>query len=249
MQDVRYVGMIRTPSFLKAIGMFETEGVTYIQADRGIQKTTEMHKFGVNAVPYLQKRERYMTDWCLEWNGPGVFSPKVLEDLIAKEELGDFIIERIDYSFKSEPLARMLNDIVAKTCCGKNVGEISARERMHATFINNYDKELKDVEFLKELNQFEIDHYKFKVSCLDLVELHTDRVERYGEKENIDANDAALIREVLRSLNWDGWSAEQRKCTTSDGIETVPRPCAIRQYVLSDKKKWTLTGQEELNGK
>lgn len=248
MQDIRYVGMIRTPSFRKAIGMFKTEGITHIQADRGIQKTIELHKLGVKAVPYLQKRERYMTDYCLNWMGPGIFSQKVLEDLIDKEELGDFVIEQIDYQFESEPLAQMLNDIVAKTCAGKKVGKIVAREKLHATFTNNCDKELKDVEFLKELNQFEIDNYRFKVSCLDLVNIHTDRVERYGEKENLDVNDATLIREVLRSLNWDGWPAEQRKYV-KDGIETVPRPCAIRQYVLSDKKKWTLMGQEELNGK
>ena len=241
--------MIRTSCFKKAIGMFNKDAITGIQASRGLQKTMELHKLGVNTVPYFEKRERHNTDWYLDWNGPGNFNPQIVEKQITKEELGDFIIERVEYSFESEALGRMLNDIVAKTCAGKKVGKVSARERFHATFTNNYNMELKDVPYLKELNQHEIDKYRFKVSCLDLIDLHTDRVERYGEKENISLNDTTMIREILRSLDWNGWPQDQRMFTNKDDIPTtVKYPVAIRQYVLSDNKKWIYQHQEELNG-
>jgi len=89
-----------------------------------------------------------------------------------------------------------------------------------------------------------IEHYLFKLSCLDFVQPNTERAEKYGEEERISVNDdLRLVKMVLRGLVWDGWPVLLR--TLPGG--TVAKPVSVRQYMNLERKGWQLTGEMEVD--
>jgi len=253
-QPTKYVGYIRTQCFSKAIGMFPRANIVHLVAERGVQRERKV----VVHRGYITRETLKTDQYTINWKGKersGLFGLDPIDqhdeisELIAGAKLGDFVIERIQYAFENPSVVDILNEMVLKTCAGKKVEKIIAREKLYATFESYCEDDLKTgCKYARLLNQKEINELGFRIATLDLVDLHTGRMEKYGEKEKIDLEgNADLIRHVLKSLNWDGWPVESRK-VENEGVVETPKPCAIRVYKLSEKKKWELVTEEESNG-
>ena len=244
-QNRRYYGFIRTQSFSKAIEMFPN--IQCLRLERAVRRETTrtQHK------GYI-KRDREVKDiYVVDWRDRPVMAQEELDTLaevIRVGKIGDFKIDKVTCGFECPEIVRYLNELVAETCQGKEVMEIPAREKLLATFTSCWDDEFKRLDYLAELNRVETEQYGFKLGVLDLTDIHTARVEKYGEVENIDVHDdPKFIRRIMKCLNWDGWKAEARMVEV-DNVSQVARPCAIRGYELKDKHNWVLETQEEVNG-
>jgi hypothetical protein len=248
-----YVGYIRTNAFLKAIGMFDPEHIMQVDLARDVQRETKREAF--KDVIYRDRKvvESFGVAWEAEKHGGSfpVFPVDKVKQGITKGGLGDFIVRSIQHRFTSKKLALYLNEEIRTRALdkGKDIKDVvflPEHCEFYASYSNNFSDDLKALPYVKPLNQHEIDLYKFKLACLDLVELKTERSVKYGEKEHIPVrDDIQIIRYVLNALDWDGWPAEKR-IVELPGATVVPKPVAIRQYHITASKGWQLAGEKEV---
>jgi len=243
--DWRYNAFIRSNCFTKVIEMFGAERITEIVLNRRVQKQTkrEVLPNDPSKPKYLQRDITETHSFCVDWNvkkHAGVFPADKVKMLVTKAEIGDLVVSHVQFRFESPELATFLNDMLVRDNKQK---VFTPKTMFYATFNNYYGEELKSLPWLATLNHFEIENYLFKLSCLDLEELHTDRVEKYGEEEHLSIHDdAKMLDLVLKALNFDGWDRKLR--TMKDG--QVIRPAAKRQYKKTQTKNWILEGQQEV---
>jgi len=245
MTDWRYHAFIRSNSFTKVIDMFGAERITEVVLNRRVQKQTkrEVLPDDPHKPKYLQRditeTHSFCVDWTVKKHG-GIFPSDKVKMLVTKADIGDLVVAHVQFRFESPELATYLNDELARINKAK---VFTPKSQFYATFENYYGEELKSLPFLAMLNHFEIENYMFKLSCLDLTDLHTDRKEKYGEDEHLPIHDdARMLDIVLKGLNWDGWDRKLR--TMKDG--QVIRPAAKRQYKKTQTKNWILEGQQEV---
>jgi hypothetical protein len=249
-QEYRYVGFLRTNCFSKAVGLVKEEDIVSVELERTIQR--EVERKSVQDIVFRDRMttDNYLVVWDAETNG-GLFPTMTVKTLVEKGKLGDMGVKSIVYCVKSWKVVDILNEGIRDRAAEarkrtKDIVYLDRDAKLYAAFTNCHAEELKKLPYIAQLNKFEIDTYRFKVSCLDLTELHTERAVKYGEQENISVNDdGQLIREVLRSLDWTGWPPGRRTIEVG-GVVTTPNPAAIRQYLMSGQKSWTLVGEKEV---
>jgi len=241
----RFVGFIRTNSFLKTVDMFGPDRLVHIRVERAVQREAlrEIYPNDSLRAKWLVRDRRSTDDYVVEWDAKkngGEFPAAPIKSLIAKATLGDFVVDNARFVFSSQELVDYLNcelKAMNKRSC------LNESTRFYATFENNYSEDLKSLPYIQALNAYELEHYLFKLSSLDLIKFNTDRAEKYGEEEHISVNDdLRLVKMVLKALAWDGWPPAMR---TLPGA-TVAKPVSVRQYTNMEKKGWQLTGEMEV---
>jgi len=245
----KYVGFIRTNSFLKTVDMFNPDRVMHMCIERGVQKEVlrEVYPNDSLKAKWLVRDRRSIDNYVVEWDvkkNAGQFPAALIKGLIARTKdppLGDFVVDNARFVFDSQELADYLN---AELKAAKKRPCFSKSTRFYATFESNHSDDLRTLPFIQALNAYELEHYLFKLSSLDLVKFNTDRAEKYGEEERISVNDEVrLVKLVLKGLVWDGWPVPLR--TLPGGI--VAKPVSVRQYTNMEKKGWQLTGEVEVD--
>lgn len=245
-QTYRFVGFIRTNSFLKTVDMFSPDRLVHMRIERAVQREAVREIYPADSLKTksLVRDRRSTDDYVVEWDAKknaGQFPAALIRGLIARASLGDFVVDNARFVFDSEELVDYLNTALKaakkRPCFNKST-------RFYATFENNYSEDLKTLPFIQALNANELERYLFKLSSLDLVKFNTDRAEKYGEEEHISVNDELrLVKLVLKGLVWDGWPVRLR--TLAEG--TVPKPVSVRQYTNMARKGWQLTGEMEVD--
>lgn len=245
-QTYKYVGFIRSNSFLKTVDMFGPERLTHMCIERAVQREAVREIYPDDSVKakWLVRDRRSTDDYAIEWDvkkNAGEFPAALIRGLITKAHLGDFIVDNARFAFDCQELADYLN---AELKAANKRPCFNSSARFYATFENNHSDDLKALPFIQALNAYEIEHYLFKVSSLDFVKFNTERAEKYGEEEHISVNDdPRLIKLVLKGLLWDGWPILLRTLTQG----TVAKPVSVRQYTNMEKKGWQLTGEMEVD--
>jgi len=241
----RFVGFIRTNSFLKTVDLFGPDRLVHMRIERALQKEVlrEIYPNDSLRTKWLIRNKRSIDDYAVEWDAKknaGEFPAASIKGLIARESLGDFVVDNARFVFSSQELVDYLNTelrAMKKHPC------LNQSTRFYATFENNNSEDLKTLPYIQALNAYELEHYLFKLSSLDLVKFNTDRAEKYGEEEHISVNDdLRLVKMVLKALAWDGWPPAMRTLAGA----TVAKPVSVRQYTNMEKKGWQLTGELEV---
>lgn len=250
-QEYRYVGFLRTNCFSKVVGMVKDEDIVSVELERTIQREVE-HR-NVQDILFRDKAttDSYAIMWDVREKG-GCFPTKMALGLIKEASLGEMGVKKIVFRLKSWRVIDILNEGIRDRAAEarkrtKDIVYLDRNASLYAAFTNCHAEELKKLPYIAALNRFEIDNYRFKVSCLDLSELHTERSEKYGEQESISVNDdAQMLREVFRALDWNGWPPDRRVVQVGGAVVNA-KPASVRSYLMSGQKSWVLLGEKEVD--
>lgn len=252
--EYRFVGFIRTMSFLKSVGLFGNR-ISEMKLVRNKERT--IHKDSLPKLknkmdarlPWFYRRiitkEDYVTDWKSSKHGQ-VFPTNKVRRLIQKLDIGDLVVERVVFRFRSPRLVQILNaDIIDSGRTGPVL--LKPDTDFYAVFVNHYRDDYKTLAYIRELNKKELDEHLFKLSCLELVGLWTERAVKYGEKERISvSDDKHLVEAVLHDgLDWSGWPEEERVAKVRGELRPV-KPVSKRVEKLIGVKNYALIGEEEV---
>ena len=251
--QTRSIGYIRSVCYTKVMGMITPAQIVKVEAIRGMQRSVKRVAIPPNPkVPFIFFEHRTEEEYALRWDGPecgGCFPNEKVKTMISTKQIGDMTINRLVFSFKSPKTIDLLNNELEMRAVQKHKKPILLKQDclLYATFRSCCSDDLKKLNSVVHLNQKAILDLGFKVACLDLVDLRTERSVNYGENEAINVNDSTkLIRQVLKdALNWDGWP-EQERTYEVDHKHQVDNPVAIRTYNLKGQNEWVLAGEEEI---
>ena len=236
---------VRTNCFTKVIDMFGPDRIQNCRFERRVKKLSKRESLPEepHKAKYLQRDIRTIHDFCVDWDARkhgGVFSADKIKMLVQKADIGDLNTMKVTYRFESSELAEYLNNELEAM---KKEKVFTPKTSFYAYFEHYHGEELKSLPWMTSLNAYEIEHYQFKISSLDLIKFETDRAWKYGEVESINvSDDKKLLYLIAKSLNYDGWPVQLR--TMKDG--QVIRPVAVRQYNKSKINEWTLSNQMEV---
>lgn len=245
MPDYKLVLFIRTNCFSKVVDMFGAERIQSCRFERSVKKLSkrEVLPEDPHKAKYLQRDINTIHSFCVDWDSRkhgGSFPADKVKMLLVKADIGDLTTIRVTYRFESPELSEYLNNELESA---KKERVFTPKTNFYALFEMYHGDELKSLPWMNSLNSYEIEHYQFKVSSLDLKKFQTDRAWKYGEVENISvSDDKKLLYLIAKSLMFDGWPVQLR--TMKDG--QVVRPVAVRQYNKSKINEWTLSNQMEV---